>query len=353
MTCSHTANTQCTCAEGLQRPRYFPRQLVTPAELNLESRYFIERMRRHNRLFHGWGVVCGLQVCRVPTADGTSAEPWKVKVRPGYAIDGFGNEIRVDTDRIVDLRATSTAAASDDPAGEVDDPWCCDVWTDRPAGPVWIAVCHLERLARPVRIQPSGCGCDDVGCEYSRWQDGYEIRILDACPPSQGVAPPTPEQFLESLTGPLRDCPACPEDPCVVLARVDHDAAGVITLVDNCSCRRNVVSLATAWWRCAGGLVTVSKVAVSPAGGAAPGKTVKVTVQGDNIAEDAEASLGAEVTITDRQVAADGKTMTLTAEVAKDAKPESRTLVITNPDCSTATFAKALEVVAAPAPKKR
>jgi hypothetical protein len=349
---SSTAETLLSWTEGLQRPRYFARQLVTPAELNLESRYFIERLRRHNRLLHGWGVVCGLQVCRVPTADGSGAEPWKVKIRPGDAIDGYGSGIHVDVDRIVDLRATSTAAASGDPPGEVRDAWCAPVWTDRPAGPVWIAICHRERLARPVRIQPSGCGCDDVGCEYSRWQDGYEVRILDAPPPSCDATPPTPQEFLDSLTGPLRDCPPCPDDPCVVLARVEHDTAGVISAVDNCSCRRNVVSLANLWWRCAGGLVTVKEVALTPAGDTAAGKTVKVAVKGDNFHPDAEVSLGAKIAISDLQVTGDGQTARFAAKVAKDAALGPRALVVSNPDCSTATYANALTVVAAPTPKK-
>jgi hypothetical protein len=353
MACTPTAETQVSWTEGLQRPRYFARQLVTPAELNLESRYFIARVRRHNRMLHGWGVVCGLEVCRVPNADGLGAEPWKIKIRPGHAIDGYGNDISNDVDRIVDLRATSTAAASGDPPGEVKDPFCAPVWTDRPAGPVWIALCHHERLARPVRIQPSGCGCDDLGCEYSRWQDGFEVKILDACPPSHDAVPPTPQQFLDSLTGPLRDCPPCPDDPCVVLARVDHDGSGVITAVDNCSCRRNVVSLADLWWRCAGGLVTVNDVVLSPAGDTAAGKTVKVTVQGDNFHQDAEVSLGAGITTSDLQVTGDGKTITFAAKVARAAALGPRALVVSNPDCSTATFANALNVVAARAPKRK
>ena len=52
---------------GIQeRPRYYPRQLMTPGELTLEAEYFRDRMRRHNVYLHGWGVVCGALVCVVP-----------------------------------------------------------------------------------------------------------------------------------------------------------------------------------------------------------------------------------------------------------------------------------------------
>src|SRR3954449_1859810 len=126
---------------ALQRPRYFPRQLVTPAELNLGLDYVLERMRRHNLLLHGCGVVCGLKVCRARDGDGT-ALPWKVAIQPGHAIDCCGNDVTVDCERVVDLRVGVTTAACGDPPGEVRDPWCSDVWTRQEGGRVWIAVCY-------------------------------------------------------------------------------------------------------------------------------------------------------------------------------------------------------------------
>ena len=63
---------------GIQeRPRYYPRQLMTPGELTLEAEYFRDRMRRHNVYLHGWGVVCGALVCVVP------AKPKVVSNTPG------------------------------------------------------------------------------------------------------------------------------------------------------------------------------------------------------------------------------------------------------------------------------
>ena len=62
--------TTCCSTQGLlcdggllERPRYFPRQLISDVELTLEQQYFRDRLRRHNRLLHGWGVVCGALVC--------------------------------------------------------------------------------------------------------------------------------------------------------------------------------------------------------------------------------------------------------------------------------------------------
>ena len=55
-----------------ERPRYYGRQLITADDLTLEQDYFRDKLRRHNRLLHGWGVVCGAQV--FPSAQSQSAE---------------------------------------------------------------------------------------------------------------------------------------------------------------------------------------------------------------------------------------------------------------------------------------
>ena len=51
------------CAAGvIERPCYYPGQLLTPAEMTLEQQYFRDKLRRHNRLMHGWGVVYGYPI---------------------------------------------------------------------------------------------------------------------------------------------------------------------------------------------------------------------------------------------------------------------------------------------------
>jgi len=350
------ATTSCAtapaCDGTLERPRYFARQLVTPTELNLEAEYFLDRLRRHNRMLHGWGTVCGTQVCRVPNDDGSAAQPWKVKIKPGYLIDGYGNEIAIDVERIVDLRSTSVTVPCGAPAGEVSDPWCSDVMMTPQGGTVWVAVCHKECLVRPVRTQPTGCGCDDTSCEYSRYQDAYEVHLLDSCPPSHSGTPvQSAQQLFETLLGAkLSDCPPCPDDPCVVLAAVDVDGSGTVTRIDNCSCRRMVISFAPVWGRCTSGGIKIGKVQGQAAGQGigpfTPGTTVGVIVEGQGFSGDSAVSLGASVTVQD--IKRDSSTeMQFQAVIADDAAPGDRTLTITNSDCSTASFARALTVRAA------
>jgi hypothetical protein len=78
-------------ASAPRRPRYFTGQLLTAEDLEAEQSYFLTGRRAHNRLLHGWGVVCGLDV--TPSGSGG------VVVEAGVAIDGLGREIVVPTPR--------------------------------------------------------------------------------------------------------------------------------------------------------------------------------------------------------------------------------------------------------------
>jgi hypothetical protein len=268
----------------LERPRYFPRQLITPDEPTLEAAYFRDRLRRHNIYLHGWGVVCGALVCVVPAGqtattgngsqgtrpaarggatatasngngngngNGTPAtEPWLVRVKPGYVLGPYGDEITIDCPRDVPLRGDRVTSCAGGAVDELTDSWCSEVYVkDRTGDPLYVAVRYVECQVRPVRAQPAGCGCDDVPCEYSRFRDGYEIGILDHCPASHTRDEPDADSTVR------RDnpaCPDCPDSPWVVLAKLTLDSEGTITRIDNCSCRRIVPSDRDRWVRCEG-----------------------------------------------------------------------------------------------------
>src|SRR5437870_11795248 len=88
-------------------PRYYPRQLITPDDLTLEQNYFRDRMRRHNRLLHGWGVGCGALVCPLPTVDDNGAKsyvPWQAQAQPGYILGAYGDAILLDCTRTIRVR---------------------------------------------------------------------------------------------------------------------------------------------------------------------------------------------------------------------------------------------------------
>lgn len=228
---------------GIERPRFFPRQLITPDDLTLGQDYFRDRLRRMNRYLHGWGVVCGARV-------EASTQAWRVVVQPGYLLGPQGDEIMIERDVCFDLRTRCVSAVSGDACDDIAiDPLCPDrtVSTRDPGAPLFVAVRYRQVAARPVRVQPVGCGCDDTGCEFSRWQDGYELCVLDACPESH-ASPPSMAQFTEP--GAIPDCPPCPTDPWVVLAKVTVDEQGKVSAPDNCACRRQLRTTGPYWWNC-------------------------------------------------------------------------------------------------------
>jgi hypothetical protein len=131
------------CDQGVaERPRYYARQLITPDDLTLEQDYFRAKLRLHNRMLHGWGVVCGAEVCLLPKSkqNGTRFEPWKVVVKPGFILGPYGDEIVIDCPKEVDLRSRCVTGVTGEPCVDVVDPWCAEVFEQRDRDKLYLAV---------------------------------------------------------------------------------------------------------------------------------------------------------------------------------------------------------------------
>ena len=337
-----------------ERPRYYARQMITADDLILEQEYFRDKHRRHNRLLHGWGVVCGAKVCLIvksgsSTGSAKEYEPWKVRVKPGYILGPYGDEINLDCARIVDLRSDGVTGISGDPCVEGSDPWCVEVSDICGEGPLFVAVRYREFKSRPVRIQPVGCGCDDSRCEYSRWRDGYEIRVLRCCPDTH-VNPPDLDDIA---SGPIPECPPCPDSPWVVLAKVEFDSDGTITKIDNCFCRRLVVSFGNFWWGCEEkhqheptppeplpGDIRIDAVK-APQRELAAGEH-EVAVIGVNLDHITTVGFGDGVTVLSHKVSADK--MAVAIKVEENARSGPRAMTYTDHQGKTFTFASAFVV---------
>ncbi|MBJ7601423.1 chitobiase/beta-hexosaminidase C-terminal domain-containing protein [Candidatus Nephthysia bennettiae] len=203
----------CDDACGLERVRFFPRQILGAEDLNTEQRYFKQKMRRHNRYLHGWGVVCGCEVKPAPTA----TKPYQVLICPGYVITPEGDEIMVGCPALYDL--ATCMVSSDDPCA-FSRP-CPPVTSSTPMrSRIYLTVCYKECEVRPVRVAPGGCSCDDAVCDYSRIRDAYEFSCLDSLPGSHQKPAYTCEQLCQ---GGILPCPPCPPDNCVVLATIRID----------------------------------------------------------------------------------------------------------------------------------
>ena len=338
-----------------ERPRYYARQLITDEIMRLEQRYFIDRMRRHNRMMHGWGVVCGANVCPNPVSRTTDSgyKPWEVVVQPGFILGPHGDEIIIDCERVVDLRTSGVSGVTGDPCIEVVDPWCSDIFMPRdPTAPLFIAVKYKECQTRPVRLQPAGCGCDDAQCENSRLRDGYEIAILPYCPEPPVVNPvetklPIPDQDLRiRVEGPLAVCPQCPSEPWVALARVTVDEDGAITEIDNCECRRIVVSTANLSIRCVPSLPKVT--GIEPKEAKAGEQVNPMTLIGENFKDDLRLYMGSGITFDLRNAKPSSdrrKYENIIANIGANADPGTRNLTVITPDCATGTFRDVFTVI--------
>jgi uncharacterized protein DUF11 len=228
-----------------ERVHYFSRQLITADDMVAEQEYFRQKMRRHNRYLHGWGVVCGCTV--VPPSTPVVGHPWQVVVCPGYIITPQGDEILigepVNFDLAGDSRQPQNPCECPSPcppvgaSGAVTDPLT-----------VYLAVCYTECETRPVRVHPVGCACDETSCEYSRIRDSFEVQRLALLPSSYEQSPPTATlcDFINNQVVP--DCPSCPSDPWVVIAAITLPASSsdkvTASNIDNFKFRRQILSTA-------------------------------------------------------------------------------------------------------------
>lgn len=215
---------------NLERVRYFPRQLITADDMRQEQDFFREKMRRHNRFLHGWGVVCG---CEVEVAKDNqevvedNPSPWSVIVHGGYVITPRGDEILIP-ERIANKPLTFDLAGDwRHPYNPCPEPSPCSPargTSSEKENTVYLAVCYTECNVRPSRIHPAGCGCDEAACEYSRIRESFELVRLEELPKShqQPMYREWQDWFRANLGKP-KPLPSCLDylgDDCVVLASI-------------------------------------------------------------------------------------------------------------------------------------
>jgi hypothetical protein len=86
-----------TESHSFERPHFFSGKLVTTDDLALEQEYFLEKLKRHNRSLHGFGIVSGLQV---------TTDSGRIVVDAGMALDCQGNELVIQNVQTLSPPAT-------------------------------------------------------------------------------------------------------------------------------------------------------------------------------------------------------------------------------------------------------
>lgn len=200
------------------RPRWQPGSYLTAAAVTLEQNYRLQKLRRHNRQMHGWGVLCGLWV--VPAADAT--HPWAVRICPGYAIGPYGDEIEVPQSIQVNIE---------------DYLW---YQPETALGIVFqqialVAIRYQEFTDDLTAFPNRPCQCNDPEYVPDRIGDGYQPGVLWSNPvlnlrtgaPGTTAPPPTDAKDTPVCARESAPCPECPESPWAILAAIRLPQRGI------------------------------------------------------------------------------------------------------------------------------
>jgi hypothetical protein len=149
-----------TCA--VERPRYFPGQILGAGDFTLEQNYFRRRLRRLNLELHGSGVVRGLEASVQPSPSGAEEA---VVVMPGFALTPSGEEVEI-----------------------------CDAQTVSLPNDGRLLYVLLFYAETPTRPEPAA---DGEGVQFTRTEDGFSIRLAsevadDAVPLARLLRGPLP-----------------------------------------------------------------------------------------------------------------------------------------------------------------
>lgn len=149
------------------RPRFFPGQLVTDADLSAGVAYQRAQQLLANSVLSGWGVYCGFALC-------IDEKTCTVCVGPGVAIDAKGREL-VSNQSICIPRPTPS---------DVDGREQCDPCAKQLDEKLWLALVYDDCLDAAKPRYGSVCGASvDPGCDFSRVRERARfvwLRSLDS-----------------------------------------------------------------------------------------------------------------------------------------------------------------------------
>ncbi|MBD3922425.1 hypothetical protein H8B09_26975 [Paenibacillus sp. PR3] len=154
---------------SFERNRYYNGKLMTVRDFQTEQTYFNEKRHLLNRLLYGAGVVCGLHV--EPLA---SAENRGIRIRPGAALDGCGQEIVVARESVQsDIREIPGYPA------------------DSQAQKTLYLMLHYDECARQP-VQTDAAAASAGGCENNRLLETFRL--------SWAATPPTSADDWSGIT---------------------------------------------------------------------------------------------------------------------------------------------------------
>jgi len=222
MSCSEERPTGACGALTTERLRYFTGRHMTARDFADEQSYHRSHRLLHNRMLHGWGIVCGLQVHPHPKPD---CRTQRVVVRCGMALDCCGRELVVRRDVVTDVIPWGEQPKAD--GGQHADP--------RYVLLLCLEYCEAPTEKVPVLYNESACA--NPAMEFGREREGVRFgwhwverdklaahgwRTHEGCAPGE-----------DDPRSPCGDTPGheccfdadCPEDHCVPLAVLTENLA--------------------------------------------------------------------------------------------------------------------------------
>ena len=159
------------CAFGpFTRNHYFTGKLLVERDFTDEQKYHVDKLRHHNAILHGHGVVCGLLVA---PHENPACRDRFVCIEPGTAIDCCGHEIVVRERECIDLTALESYREA------IKDP----ERTHR----LQICIRYRECPTEEVPVLYDDCSCDESRCAPNRILIGRGRRgARAACRSSRG-----------------------------------------------------------------------------------------------------------------------------------------------------------------------
>ena len=163
------------------RNNYFTGKLLVERDFTDETRFHMEKLRHHEQLLHGWGVVCGLRVKPHPNE---ACRDRFVCVEPGSAVDCFGHHNIVGEEECIDITRFAEIKA-------------LKSHNDQDAHTLQICARFRECPTEDIPVLYDDCGCDDTRCAPNRILESYEIGVV-IDPPSQPEPFHTPKLRWEN-----------------------------------------------------------------------------------------------------------------------------------------------------------
>jgi len=144
------------------RNNYFTGKLLVERDFTEETRFHMEKMRHHEQLLHGTGVVCGLKVKPHPNA---ACRDRFICIEPGFAVDCCGHDIIVREDECIDILQLPEIKA-------------LQAQNDQQPHQLQICVRFRECPTEDIPVLYDDCGCDDTRCAPNRILESFDVGVM-------------------------------------------------------------------------------------------------------------------------------------------------------------------------------